>query len=66
MRKLPTQIPTCPPLPTTGPRQLSIRFEPIQLWGMSAADRAKALALLAVVLMQAAGATMQESDDDER
>jgi hypothetical protein len=55
-----------PPVPPRAPRQLSIRFDSVQLRGVNPSERARALALLANLLMQAAGAAVVGSDDDER
>lgn len=62
----PTSLPTTPPSPTTTPHQLSIAFDSIQLRGMSPSERARVLAQLARLLMQAAGAATGERDDDQR
>lgn len=58
-------IPSAPAAPTV-PRQLSIAFDSIRLRGMNPSERAKAIACLASLLMQAAGAATGECDDDER
>lgn len=50
------------PLPPLS-RQLRIAFAPNQLRGMTASERAKAVAVLASLLMQAAG--IGESNDGE-
>jgi hypothetical protein len=59
-----------PPLPIIRPtpRQLGIGFDSNRLWGMDPSERAKVLALLADLLMQAAGAAAEEasSSHDER
>jgi hypothetical protein len=47
-------------------RQLSIAFETVPLRGMSQTERAKIIAHLANILLQAAGAATGERDDDER
>ena len=66
MIKPPESVPTAPrSLPTT-PQQLSIAFDSIPLRRMSPSERAKVLAHLAHLLMQAAGAATGERDDDER
>ncbi len=54
------------PAPRSVPRQLSIAFNFIQLPGMNPPERAKAIACLAILLMQAAGVATGERDDDER
>jgi hypothetical protein len=61
-----------PSLPTplqssaAGPRQLSLSLDSTKLRGMTPADRGAALALLARLLMEAAGVVATERDDDER
>lgn len=52
------------PAPTTG-AQLSLMFEPRRLDGLSATERAKARLMLARMLMQAAGLTVEEVDDGQ-
>ena len=59
-------VPTTPLLPPPAPHQLSIALDSIQLRGMSTSERAKALAYLANLLMQAAGAATEECNDDRR
>ena len=54
------------PVPSAAPRQLSIVFDSIRLQGMNASERAKAIACLANLLMQAAGIVTEKRDDDER
>jgi hypothetical protein len=54
------------PAPVPALRQLSIGFDSIRLRGLDPSERARVLALLANLLMQAADATVQESSDDER
>ena len=46
-------------------RQMSLIFEPRRLDGMSDAERAKTVLLLAQILMQAAGLVVEELGDDE-
>jgi hypothetical protein len=50
--------------PLQAAHQISMTFDTVELRGMSAPQRAKALAHLANLLMLAAGA--KERDDDER
>ncbi len=53
--------------PTTRPiRQLSLSFGTQPLRGLSPIDRARAVALLAFLLAQAAGVVTEERDDVER
>jgi hypothetical protein len=60
-----------PSLPTplqssaAGPRQLSLSLDSARLCGMTPPDRGAALALLARLLMEAAGIAAKERDDDE-
>jgi len=54
------------PAPRTVPRQLSMAFDSIRLRGMSPSEHAKVLALLASLLMQAAGVVVEERGNDER
>jgi hypothetical protein len=49
-----------------GTRQLNLLFEPKCLAGLSPADRSKARMVLAQILMQAAGLSVEELDDDGR
>lgn len=58
-------VPTAP-APSLAPRQLDILLDSIPTEKMSASERAKAIASLANLLMQAAGLVTQERDDDER
>jgi hypothetical protein len=61
-----------PSLPTPAqssaavPRQLSLSLDSAKLCGMMPSDRGAALALLARLLMEAAGVVATERDDDER
>lgn len=48
-----------------GPRQLSLLFDHKCLAGLSVPDRSKARMLLAQILMQAAGLSVEELDDDK-
>lgn len=59
-------LPTPPPSSAAAPRQLSLSFDSAKLRGMTPADRGAALALLARLLMEAAGVAATERDDDER
>lgn len=45
-------------------RQLSLLFDSKQLTALNAADRGKVTVALAQILMQAAGLTVEECDDD--
>jgi hypothetical protein len=54
------------PAPSVVPRQLNIVFDSVRLRGMNTSDRAKAVAYLATLLMQAAGVATRERNDDER
>jgi hypothetical protein len=56
--KVPAAIP--------GSGQLNLLFDPKCLAGLSSLDRSKARILLAQILMQAAGLSVEELDDDER
>ena len=47
------------------PRQLNLLFESSRLTGFSSLDRSKARILLAQILMQAAGLSVEELDDDK-
>ena len=47
------------------PRQLNLLFESSRLTGFSLLDRNKARTLLAQILMQAAGLSVEEPDDDK-
>jgi hypothetical protein len=59
-------LPTPPPSSAAAPRQLSLSLDSAKLRGMTPADRGAALALLARLLMEAAGVAATERDDDER
>ena len=58
--------PPRPAPPSTTPRQLSMALDSARLWGMSAVQRAAAVARLADLLMEAAGLVAGERDDDRR
>ena len=55
-----------PAPPSTTPRQLSMALDSAKLRGMSAAERAAAVARLAGLLMEAAGLVAGKRDDDRR
>jgi hypothetical protein len=55
-----------PAPPSTTPRQLRIVLDSMRLRGMSAAERATAVARLANLLMEAAGVVAGKRDDDRR
>jgi hypothetical protein len=59
-------LPTPAPSSTAAPRQLSLALDSAKLRGMTPPDRGAALALLARLLMEAAGVVATERDDDER
>ena len=61
MRRRPT-----PARPSAAPRQLSMSFDSGRLRGMSPSERSTALARLASLLLEAAGAAAGERDDDNR
>jgi hypothetical protein len=65
MSNSPKSVPTIP-APSVIPHQLSIVFDSIRLRGMNTSERAKAIACLANLLIQAAGVATGERDDDER
>lgn len=54
------------PSASLGAHQLSLLFDSKQLTGLSATDRSKVTLVLAQILMQAAGLTVEELDDDGR
>jgi len=56
LRDLPTVIAS---------RQMSLLFDRDRLEGLEALERGKAVSALAQILMQAAGVTVKELDDDE-
>jgi hypothetical protein len=51
--------------PAPAPRQLSMALDSVKLRGMSPLEGSAALALLARLLMEAAGVAAAESDDDQ-
>ena len=53
------------PAPTSG-KQMSLIFEPRRVDGMNDAERAKAVLMLAQILMQAAGLIVEELGDEQR
>jgi hypothetical protein len=57
-----------PPAPSSAAtlRQLSLSLDSAKLRGMTPPERGAALALLARLLMEAAGVVATERDDDER
>lgn len=61
-------MPSLPTLarPSPAPRQLSLSLDSTNLRGLTPLDRGAALALLARLLMEAAGLAAKERDDDER
>ncbi len=65
MQNSPKPISTTPAQSLT-PRQLRIVFDSPLLRKMNAAERAKAIACLTNLLMQAAGAATGERSNDER
>jgi hypothetical protein len=56
------KIPVVPPVF----RQLTLLFDARCLEGLSSLDRSKVRRVLAQILMQAAGLSVEELDDDER
>lgn len=56
--KVPVVTPVC--------RQLTLLFDARCLAGLSSPERSKVRQLLAQILMQAAGLSVEELDDDER
>ena len=59
-------LPTAAPSSAAAPRQLSLSLDSAKLRGMTPSDRGAALALLARLLIEAAGLVATERDDDER
>ncbi|QLH38204.1 MAG: hypothetical protein HWD60_03445 [Defluviicoccus sp.] len=59
MRSLPTPAPAAA-------RQLSMPFDTGTLHGMSRTERSQSLARMARLLLEAAGASVEEYSDDER
>ena len=51
---------------STSGRQMSLMFEPSKVDEMNNMERAGAIAILAQILMQAAGLIVEELDDDQR
>ena len=51
-------------VPLTAPHQLNLMFDTVRTAGLGAAERRRAALALAQVLMQAAGLTVEEVDDD--
>ena len=58
--------PTPAPSSAAAPRQLSLSLDSAKLRGLTPPDRGAALALLARLLMVAAGVVATEHDDDGR
>ena len=58
--------PPRPAPPPTSARQLSMTLDSVRLRGMSATERAAAVARLANLLMEAAGVVAGERADDRR
>jgi hypothetical protein len=58
--------PLYPTGPTKRPHQLAISLDRPVLNGMTPADRSTAIRRLARLLMEAAGANLEEIGDDER
>jgi hypothetical protein len=56
--------PPKPLLRATAPRQVSIAFESIGLWGLRTPERMKAVMHLAYLLMLAAGVADEEPGDE--
>jgi hypothetical protein len=52
------------PAASSNPRQLSLSFDSKQLTALNVTDRGKIAVALAQILMQAAGLTVEELDDD--
>ena len=59
-------LPTAARPSAAAPRQLSLSLDSAKLRGMTPPDRGAAVALLARLLMEAAGVAATERDDDER
>ena len=56
-----------PKIPVVTPsQQLRLLFDNIRLDGLAPAERAKIISALAQILMQAAGLSVEELDDDKR
>ena len=58
--------PPRPAPPATTPRQLSMALDSVKLRGMSTAERGRAVAQLANLLLEAAGIAAGERADDRR
>jgi hypothetical protein len=58
--------PTPAPSSAAAPRQLSLSLDSAKLRGLTPPDRGAALALLARLLLEAAGVVATEHDDDGR
>ncbi len=56
--KLPATLPSC--------RQMNLLFDTTRLEALSSLERNKITVVLAQILMQAAGLSVEELDDDER
>ena len=54
------------PVATAGGRQMNLSFDIKRLEGLSALEREKIALVLAQILMQAAGLSVEELDDDKR
>jgi hypothetical protein len=54
------------PAAVTPSRQMNLLFENSKLEGLTSTEREKIAAALAQILMQAAGLSVEELDDDER
>ena len=59
-------LPTAAQSSAAAPRQLSRSLDSAKLRGLTPPDRAAARALLARLLLEAAGVVATERDDDER
>ena len=59
-------LPTPARPPAAAPRQLSLSLDSAKPRGLTPPDRAAARALLARLLLEAAGVVAAERDDDER
>ena len=54
------------PVGLSSPKQLQMQFDPVLLRGMNPHDRQQAVARLAILLTEAAGAAKAEEPDDGR
>ena len=52
--------------PPSAPRQLNMPLDPVTLRDMTPIERSKAVALLACLLLEAAGVAAGKSGDDDR